>query len=187
MALHWPVVLALAGIATMTTVFFAFPALLVARTDPQPALQTASRGLGTRSIGARFSGWLVALEVAVSTLLLIATGLLFHTSLEPGTQPARFRCHARDLIHGHACRCRRIRQHGRFSDSVSQAPISVATHFYQPTLERLRQVPGVQDVALVTAPPLSGINMRTSFKLARHPNDPAHMTGSAHHRSERRI
>ena len=79
-AIHWPVLLALAGIATLTTVLTSLlPALFVARTDPQPALQAASRGLGSRSIGSRVSGWLVTAEVALSTLLLIATGLLFHT------------------------------------------------------------------------------------------------------------
>ena len=46
-ALHWPVVLALAVIATVTTVLTSIlPALFVSRTDPQPALQAASRGLG---------------------------------------------------------------------------------------------------------------------------------------------
>jgi predicted lysophospholipase L1 biosynthesis ABC-type transport system permease subunit len=79
-AVHWPVVLALAGIATITTLLSSFlPAFFVARTDPQPALQSASRGLGSRSVGARVSGWLVAFEVAISAVLLIGAGLLFHT------------------------------------------------------------------------------------------------------------
>jgi len=79
-ALHWQVVVILAAIATLTTVLISLlPAFFVARTDPQPALQSASRGLGSRSIGSRVSGWLVALEVGLSAVLLIATGLLFHT------------------------------------------------------------------------------------------------------------
>ncbi len=173
-ALHWPVVLALAGIATITTVLSSLiPALLVARTDPQPALQTASRGLGSRSVRARLSGWLVALEVAVSTVLLIATGLLFHNlwNLEHShlgfdiTRVTSFTAMPADAA-GFA--------NMGVSQSSEQTPTSVATLFYQPTLERLRQVPGVQDVALVTAPPLSGINMHTSFKLVGHPDDRAH-------------
>ena len=173
-ALHWPVVLALAGIATVTTVLSSLiPALLVARTDPQPALQAASRGLGSRSVRARLSGWLVALEVAVSTLLLIATGLLFHNlwNLEHShlgfdvTRLTSFTAMPADAA-GFA--------NMGVSQPGEQAPTSVATLFYQPTLERLRQVPGVEDAALVTAPPLSGINMRTSFKLTQHPDDPAH-------------
>jgi putative ABC transport system permease protein len=173
-ALHWPVVLALAGIATITTILSSLiPALLVARTDPQPALQTASRGLGSRSVRARLSGWMVALEVAGSTLLLIATGLLFHNlwNLEHShlgfdvTRVTSFTAMPADAA-GFA--------NMGVSQPGEQAPTSVATLFYQPTLERLRQVPGVEDAALVTAPPLSGINMRTSFKLTQHPDDPAH-------------
>jgi putative ABC transport system permease protein len=173
-ALHWPVVLALAAIATVTTVLSSLiPALLVARTDPQPALQTASRGLGSRSVRARLSGWLVAGEVALSTLLLIATGLLFHTlwNLEHtqlGFETARVTSFTAMPADAAGFANMGIAQAGE------QTPTSVATLFYQPTLERLRQVPGVQGAALVTALPLSGINMRTSFKLAQDPDDPAH-------------
>jgi predicted permease len=173
-ALHWPVVLMLAAIATLTTALTSLlPALFVARTDPQPALQAASRGLGSRSIGARVGGWLVAMEVALSAVLLIATGLLFHTlwNLEHThlgfdvTRVTSFTAMPADAA-------------GFANMSVSQtnepAPTSVATLFYQPTLERMRHVPGVQEAALISAPPLSGINMNTSFKIVGRPEDPAH-------------
>ncbi|HEV7551883.1 MAG TPA: ABC transporter permease, partial [Candidatus Angelobacter sp.] len=133
-ALHWPVVLALAAIATVTTVLTSLlPALFVSRTDPQPALQAASRGLGSRSIGARVSGWLVAAEVALSTVLLIATGLLFHTlwNLEHtnlGFDVARvtsFTAMPADAS-GFA--------NMNVASSNEPAPISVATLFYRPTL-----------------------------------------------------
>ena len=78
--MHWTVLLTLAVVATLTTLLSSLlPALLVARTDPQPALQAASRGIGARSVSGRLSGSLVAGEVALSTLLLVGTGLLFHT------------------------------------------------------------------------------------------------------------
>ena len=173
-ALHWPVVLALAAIATITTVLSSLiPALLVARTDPQPALQTASRGLGSRSVRARLSGWLVAGEVALSTLLLIATGLLFHTlwnleHTQMGVDTTRV-----TLFTSMPADAAGFANMG-VAQSGEQTPTSVATLFYQPTLERLRQVPGVQGAALIGAPPLSGIRMTTSFKLAQDPDDPAH-------------
>ena len=173
-ALHWPVVLALAAIATITTVLSSLiPALLVARTDPQPALQTASRGLGSRSVRARLSGWLVAGEVALSTLLLIATGLLFHTlwNLEH-TQLGFETAHVTSFTAMPADAAGFANM--GVARSGEQTPTSVATLFYQPTLERLRQIPGVQDAALITALPLSGIRMTTSFKLAQDPDDPAH-------------
>ena len=79
-AIHWTVLLTLAAIAMLTTLLSSLlPALLVARTDPQAALQAASRGVGSRAVSRRLSGWLVAGEVALSTLLLVGTGLLFHT------------------------------------------------------------------------------------------------------------
>jgi predicted permease len=173
-AIHWPVLLVVAGIATLTTVLTSLlPALFVARTDPQPALQAASRGLGSRSIGSRVSGWLVTAEVALSTLLLIATGLLFHTlwNLEHTrlgfdvTRVSTFTSMPADAS-GFA--------NMNVSKSNEPAPTSVATLFYQPVLERMRHVPGVQEAALISSPPLSGIDMNTSFTLVGQPKDPTH-------------
>lgn len=171
-AVHWTVVLALAAIATLTTILSSLlPALFVVRTDPQPALQAASRGLGTRSFGARVSGWLVAGEVALSALLLIATGLLFHTlwNLEHAklgfdmTRVTSFTAMPADAA-GFANMA--VTQQGNAVET------SVATLFYQPTLERLRHVPGVQEAALISAPPLADINMNTSFEVVGRPKDP---------------
>jgi putative ABC transport system permease protein len=78
--LDWTVILVLGAIATVATLLSSIlPAILVARTHPQRALQTASRGLGTRSVSNKLTHALVIGEVALSTLLLLATGLLFHT------------------------------------------------------------------------------------------------------------
>ncbi|HEX3586651.1 MAG TPA: ABC transporter permease, partial [Candidatus Angelobacter sp.] len=173
-ALHWPVVLMLAAIATITTVLTSIlPALFVARTDPQPALQTASRGLGSRSIGSHVSGWLVALEVGLSAVLLIATGLLFHTLWNLEHTRLGF-----DVSRITSFTAMPADASGFSNMNVSQAnepaPTSVATLFYRPTLERIRQMPGVQEAALITSPPLSGINMNTSFKIVGRPDDPGH-------------
>jgi hypothetical protein len=50
------------------------------------------------------------------------------------------------------------------SQAGEKAPTSIATLYYQPVLERIRQLPGVQEAALISCPPLSGINMNTSFE-----------------------
>ena len=173
-AIHWPVLLALAGIATLTTILTSLlPALFVARTDPQAALQAASRGLGSRSIGSRVSGGLVAAEVALSALLLIATGLLFHTLWNLEHTKLGF-----DVRRVSTFTAMPADASGFGNMSVSKknepAPTSIATLFYQPTLERMRHVPGVQEAALISAPPLAGINMGTSFSVLGHPKDPAH-------------
>src|SRR5262249_36214846 len=129
-------------------------------------------GLGSRSLGARVSRGLVALEVAISAVLLIATGLLFHTlwNLE----------HARlgfDVTRVTAFTVMPADASGfanmAVANSGEKEQTSVATRFYQPTLERIRQLPGVQEAALISAPPLSGINMNTSFKVVGRADDPA--------------
>jgi putative ABC transport system permease protein len=55
--IHWTIVLVLAAIAILTTVLSSLlPALLVARANPQAALQAASRGIGSRSVSGKLSG-----------------------------------------------------------------------------------------------------------------------------------
>ena len=172
--MRWSVVLALAGIASLTTLLSSsLPAWLVARTDPQPALQAGSRGTGTRSVRGRLSGGLVAGEVALSVLLLISTGLLFRTlwNLEHArlgfdvTRVTTFTAMPADAT-----------GFGNLgvSEQNGHAPASVATLVYQPALERLRQTPGVQDAALVTAPPFSGIDLNSSLTIVGLPNDAEH-------------
>jgi putative ABC transport system permease protein len=168
-SLRWTVVLVLAAIATVTTVLSALlPALLVSRSDPQRALQGASRGVGTRSVRGRLSGAVVAGEVALSALLLVATGLLFHTlwNLEhvrlgfDVAQVTTFTVMPADAS-GFA--------NMTVSSDEAHAPTSVATLVYQPVLERMRNLPGVQAAALDTAPPFSGIDMHSSFEIVGQP------------------
>jgi predicted permease len=163
--MHWTVILALAAIATATTLLSSLlPALLVARTDPQPALQAASRGIGARSISGRLSGWLVAGEVALSTLLLVGTGLLFHTLW--------------NLEHAHlGFDVDRVTTFVAMPDDAAgfsemavsadteHAPVSIADTIYEPTLERMKQVPGVRYAAMATAPPLSGLSLGSTFEI----------------------
>ncbi len=167
--LRWTVVLVLAGIATLTTVLSAFlPALLVARSDPQRALQGASRGVGARSVRRRLSGAVVAGEVALSALLLVATGLLFHTlwNLEHvhlGFDVARVTTFTAMPADASGFTNMTV------SADAAHAPTSVATLVYQPVLERMRNAPGIEQAALDTAPPFSGIDMHTSFDVVGQP------------------
>ena len=173
-SMHWTVLLTLAVVATLTTLLSSLlPALLVARTDPQPALQAASRGIGARSVSGRLSGTLVAGEVALSTLLLVGTGLLFHTlwNLE----------HARlgfDVDRVTTFTAMPADAAGFSNMAVSadteHAPVSIASTIYGPTLERIKQAPGVRYAAVATAPPLSGIDMHSSFDFVGHPSAPGH-------------
>jgi predicted permease len=172
-AIHWNVLLTLAAIAMLTTLLSSLlPALLVARANPQGALQAASRGIGSRAVSRRLSGWLVAGEVALSTLLLVGTGLLFHTLWNLQQSRLGF-----DTAHLTTFQAMPADAAGFSGMAVSQdaghAPPSVATLAYEPVLARIRQVPGVQSAALITAVPLSGIDIGTSFSILGRTKDPA--------------
>jgi predicted permease len=172
--LDWTVILALAAIATITTLLSSIlPAVLVARTHPQRALQTASRGLGTRSVSNRLTHALVIGEVALSTLLLIATGLLFHTLWNLQHTDLGF---TTERITGFTVMPADAAGFSNMavSTDTEHAPVSVAVTTYGPVLDRLRHAPGVEDAALVTAPPLSGIDMHTSLRILGEPKDDAH-------------
>jgi predicted permease len=169
--IHWTVLFVLAAVAIVTTALSSLlPSLLVARANPQAALQAASRGLGSRSVSGRLSGSLVAGEVALSTLLLVGTGLLFHTlwNLEQarlGIETERvtmFTAMPADAAGFSAM---------AVSEDTGNAPVSVATTVYEPVLERMRHVPGVESAALATSPPLSGMGINSSFEILGQAKD----------------
>lgn len=170
-AFHWTVVLVLAAIAIVTTVLSStLPALLAARTDPQAALQNATRGVGSRSVKGRLSGWLVAGEVALSTLLLVGTGLLFHTlwNLEKsdlGFDTARLTTFT--AMPPDAAGFSNM----AVSTDMRKAEVSVATITYQPLLDRIRNAPGVADAALISTPPLSSVGVQSSFDIVDQPKN----------------
>jgi putative ABC transport system permease protein len=171
-SMHWTLILAVAVIATLTTLFSSLlPAFVVTRTDPQTGLQSATRSVGTRSVRGRIAGLLVAVEVALSTVLLIGTGLLFHTlwNLQHAslgfavTRVTTFTAMPEDAagFSGMAV-----------SEETTNAPASVGTLIYAPVLERMRHVPGVESAALITMPPLSGMDMNSDFNIVGQAKDP---------------
>ena len=171
--MDWTILLALAAIATATTVLSSLlPAMLAARTDPQAVLQAASRGLGPRAGGRGLSKGLVIGEVALSSLLLVGTGLLFHTlwNLEhaslgfDATRVTTF-----DAMPGDSSGIENM----SVSTATANAPASLAATVYEPVLDRIRAEPGVRSAALITIRPLSGFNMTTSFDIVGQPKDPA--------------
>ncbi len=171
-AIHWPTELALVAVAGLTTLLSSLlPALLVARADPQSALQ-AARGPGSRSVSGRLSGWLVAGEVALSTLLLIWTGLLFHTlwNLEHtrlGFDIARVTTFT--AMPADAAGFTEM----AVSEDTAHAPASAASTIYAPVLDRIRHAPGIDSAAPARPPPLSGMDVYSSFAVVGQPKDPA--------------
>lgn len=172
--IHWTVFLVLGVIAALTTVLSSLlPALLVARANPQVALQAASRGVGSKSTGGKLSAWLVAGEVALSTLLLVGSGLLFRTLWN--LEQARLGFQTAHLTTFTAMPADAAGFSGMaVSEDTQNAPASVATITYQPVLERIRQSPGVESAAMATAAPLSGMDLHSSFEIIGQPTDRSH-------------
>jgi len=171
-AIHWSVLLALAVVAIITTLLSSIlPALLVVRTHPQAALQVASRGTGSRSVGRKLSGVLVAVEVALSTLLLVGTGMLFHTlwNLERsqlGFETAHITTFSAMPADAAGFSAMAV------SEDTAHAPVSVATLIYHPILEQMRRLPGIESAALATTPPLSGDVLTSDFDIVGQPSEP---------------
>ena len=80
-------------ISILTGLLFGLiPALQTARADQTTALREGSRGAGSSKHQLRFSRFLVASEIALSLVLLIAAGLLFRSfwqllEVRPGFDP----------------------------------------------------------------------------------------------------
>jgi putative ABC transport system permease protein len=172
-AIHWTVVLVLAAIAiVVTSLSSLLPALLVARSNPQAALQSASRGLGSHSVSGKLSGGLVAGEVALSTLLLVGTGLLFHTLWNLEKSQLGFDAGRVTSFIAMPADAAGFSGMG-VSEAEGNTPVSVATLTYQPVLDRIRQGPGIESAALITSPPLSGLDIGTSFEVVGQTKDQA--------------
>jgi predicted permease len=176
--LRWTVVLVLAAIATATTMLSALlPALLVSRSDPQKVLQGASRGVGARSVRRSLSGIVVAAEVGLSALLLVGTGLLFHTLWNLQHVHLGFDVSRVTSFISMPADAGGFANMGVSTD-LAHAPTSVATLVYQPVLQRMRSVPGVEHAALATAPPFSGVDMHSSFDIVGVPENPGAKRGA---------
>ncbi len=83
----------LAAIAVLTGVGFGLvPSLRTTRLDVSPALKTASRGQSNSASGQKLNRGLMAFQVALSLVLLIASGLLIRSfrnlhEIDPGFRP----------------------------------------------------------------------------------------------------
>jgi putative ABC transport system permease protein len=170
-AIHWTILLILAAITVITTVLSSLlPALLVARANPQAVLLAASRATGSRTVSGKLSGLLVAGEVALSTLLLVGTGLLSRTLWNLAQAQLGF-----DVTRVSTFSVMPADSAGFSAMAVSadtaNAPTSVAVLSYEPVLDAIRHLPGVESAALVTSPPLSSLGVGSSFDIVGLPRD----------------
>jgi putative ABC transport system permease protein len=135
------------SIAT-TVVFGLLPALRASRVDLTQHLKAAGRGTVTGGSPGRFglTKGLIAVEMALSFLLLMGAGLLITSALRMGSEPLGFNP-ARVLV------TRVSLPAFRYSTGAQRMPV------YDRLLEQLSQTPGVAGVALASkVPPDAGGN-----------------------------
>ncbi len=146
--------LAAAAAASAVTglVFGVLPALVASDQRMAGALHEESRGSSGTARTRRFRAALVVVELAVSLVLLASAGLLIVsfaklTKVSPGFQPQ------------HLVTVRLTLPASRYGEPP------LAVEFYETLMDRVRAIPGVQRVAVASAPPFSGLNARLNFTI----------------------
>ncbi len=136
-------------------IFGLLPAFRVARIDPQRSLHTVGhRGTESRqTAGAR--SWLVAIEVALSTVLLVVASLLIASFLELSQVDRGFVVENISAIDLRA-------------STTTYPSAQDRNRFYDSVLERISQIPAVNQVALTNMLPLSG---QSTVDFANVPGD----------------
>ena len=147
------------GISVVTAVACgALPAMRSARADPQDALRSGGRGGSSGADQHRSLRGLVAVEIALSLVLLIGAGLVmkaFGTLLtsDPGFDPARI------------VTMRITTSPARYPDGTT------AQRFLEPALAAMRAVPGVEAAGTISAMPYQTWGNNSGIRYEGRPND----------------
>jgi len=155
-ALAFAAVLALVN----TVLFGAAPAWRSSRVDLGTFLK--SRGAGFGRVGPGRNA-LVAVEVALSLMLLSGTAMVSRAVVKLLTMPLGFRPEHVEVSTVNLPAERYETDHAHL------------TGFYDQVLERVRALPGVQAAAFTNRPPLTG-GLLTSLRVAGRPEPPADET-----------
>lgn len=162
--LNWHAILLLIALSIFSAVIFGtLPALQAASANPQDALHEGSRaaGIGARQLKLRNA--LIVGELALSLVLLVSAGLLLRTlyalrEVHLGFNPQ------------HLVVAQLLKKGGFVSAVTGPNQTDIRDTFYKPLLERVRQLPGVESAAMVTAAPLTGnIHMGDTFAVIGDP------------------
>jgi len=133
-------------------VFGVAPALVASDQRSGAMLSDAVRGTSGGARGRRLRSTLVVAELALSLILLVGAGLLMTsfwkiTAVAPGFRPAQLVTMRLSL------------PASRYADHAS------AAGFYLALSDRLRSAPGIERVAVTSAPPFSGLNGRLNLEV----------------------
>jgi predicted permease len=157
-----PVLVFSGGLSIAAAIMFGMlPALRSLRVAPQAALQANSTRTANTQESRRTRGLMVAAQVACTVVLLIVTSLVLRSFSRLLRQDRGF-----DSEHVTLAQADLFSpQYGDFSGTYKTAKQSFADR----TLAALRQLPGVQSVALTSVTPLTGETWVDTLSRPDHP------------------
>jgi predicted permease len=157
-----PVLVFSGGLSIAAAIMFGMlPALRSLRVAPQAALQANSTRAANTQEGHRTRNMMVAAQVACTVVLLIVTSLVLRSFSRLLRQDRGF-----DSSHVTLAQVDLFSpQYGDFSGTYKTAKLS----FTDRTLAALRQLPGVESVALTSVTPLSGETWVDNLFRPDHP------------------
>jgi putative ABC transport system permease protein len=170
--LRFSVLAMLAVVAIAVTLLSSLlPVLLAWKVQPETVLRSQSRASTPHAARSRMAGWLVSGEVAIAAILLVATGLLFHTLYNLQHQRLGFETgHVITFTATPPDSAGYLAFQSSIGNFAGAAPAaSIADTIYQPLLDRLRRLPGVRVAALASSTPLDGVDIHTSFDVLGQP------------------
>jgi putative ABC transport system permease protein len=136
-------------VTLLTAILFGLaPAFFAARSDPSASLREGARGSSFNTTSAR--SILIAIEIALSLVLLVGAGLMMKsfiklTAVDPGFDPDRLLVFNLGL--------------------PASASHEQQTSFYQEVVKELTALPGIESVGAVSRLPLAGGNSSRSFNI----------------------
>jgi predicted permease len=141
-------------------VFGLIPALHAAKPDLNEALKEGSRGSMASAAGKRTRSILVAVEIALSLVMLIGAGLMIKSFLRLQQMNLGFNP-------DHVLAVSLSLSSSRYPEDRQQAA------FFQEALERLQSLPGIQSAGATTGLPLTLEMSGSDFRIEGHPEPEA--------------
>lgn len=170
LGLHWHAFLFAAGVSVVTGLLFGLvPALRMASPNLQGTLQAGSRGVVGRTSHFRAAMLLVIGQIGLSVVVITGAGLMLHSlyslsRVNPGFQSNRI-VSAEVSMDSTACRT----QTGTQTETAT--PQGRCQAFFQTLLDRLRGLPGEENVALADSRPLNAVVGNYVYDAEGHPRE----------------
>jgi len=165
--LDYTALLFTAALSLLTGVLFGLaPALQVSNGNFWESLRESGRGSSEGQRRTRLRSWLVAGDVAVATVLLVAAGLLIQSFLR--LQRVELGYHPRGVLTF------------KVDLPFARYPVDHQPAFFQQSLARLNALPGVHSASAVLPLPLDGDDIDTVFAIEGQPLAEGHQPRTAY-------